>query len=62
MVAGSTDTPCRRGRPGMEVVPQLRLSGVSAQWVKEVRVTATHTGDTPGYGAANTLERKGGRC
>lgn len=68
MGGGSIDTPQRWGRrAGMEVVSQLRLSGVSAEWFKEVledghtygvnRVTLLGT-----YGAANIPERKGDRC
>lgn len=40
-VSGGSTDPWRQGRrPGMKVRPQLRLSGASAQWLKE-RVTHT---------------------
>lgn len=57
MGGGSIDNPWRWGRrAGLEVVSQLRLSGVSAQWFKEVTLLGTYVQ------AANIPERKGGRC
>lgn len=46
MVGGSIDNPWRWGRrAGIEVVSQLRLSGVSAQWFKEVPHIRCELGD-----------------
>lgn len=42
-VGGSTD-PWSQGRqPGVAVEPQLRVSRVSPQWLKEGQVTGTGT-------------------
>lgn len=59
MGGGFIDNPWRWGRrAGIEVVSQLRLSGVSAQWFKEVPHIRCELVDTPGYVRSSKYSRE----